>query len=334
LTESGGQSHAGAKERLPEADVIKAAGIVVIPLIHSLRALWDPNVSAVERWLLFTTRFAVPGFLFASGYLCAGGPVSAAKVRARLQRLLVPYVVATILAEAFFVAHGRPVTVGSALLDLVSGSALGPYYYVFIAVILTLAWPLFAAARPGALGLLAILSVASQVSVELGLVELPISWVIRNPFLWCAYFLLGWAARRERAVLLQWIGNRRPLVEASLSVACAAALGFVAVSPPGPVAYVVAWVNIYVVLTLLFVVSTRLRDAPSSVRRLSDTSYAIYLYHLLVIYAVWDPDKGAPAAFGGVALLASWALGLGVPAVGAALLQRMLGARARTLFGG
>ena len=181
---------------------------------------------------------------------------------------------------------------------------------------------------------LAILGIASQVTVELGLVRLPISWVIRNPFLWCPYFLFGWAARRKRESVLERIAGRRPVVEASLAIACAAALAFVALRPPGPVVYVVAWIDIYVVIALLFVVSTRLSDTPSPVRRLSDASYAIYLYHLLVIHALWDPDRGAPAAFGGAALLASWALGVVVPAIGAAVLQRALGARARTLFGG
>jgi surface polysaccharide O-acyltransferase-like enzyme len=336
LSESAGQSVAASavKERLPEADVIKAAGIVVIPLIHSLRPLWDASVSGAERWILFATRFAVPGFLFVSGYLGARDSATPSKVGARLRRLLLPYAVATIAAECFFLAHGRPVTAPSVALDLISGSALGPYYYVFVAVLLTLAWPLFSLARRGLLGLLAILSVASQLAVELGLVRLPISWVIRNPFLWCAYYLFGWAVRERRERLLEWLAPRRVHVEVCLSIACATALGAVAFARPGPPIYVVAWIDVYVVILLLFVAATRLRDTPEVVRKLSDASYAVYLYHLLVIYAVWNPDRGAPAAFGAAAAVASWALGIGVPMAGAMVLRRVLGERARVWFGG
>lgn len=320
--------------RLPEADVIKAAGISVIPLIHSLRALWDGNVSSLERWLLFATRFAVPGFLFTSGYLLAGERLSAPRMGTRLRRLLVPYAIATSVAELFFFLHGHPVTAESVALDFVFGSALGPYYYVFVAVLLLLAWPLFAIAKPPALALLAAASVACQVSVELGLLRLPIPWIIRNPVLWCAYFLSGWALRRERARVLEWLEPRRRIVTTSLVATALSALVFTAFFPPGPAVYLVAWGDVYVTIALLYVASTGLRDVPWPVRRLSDASYAVYLYHLIVIYLFSDPDRGAPAASGAAHAVTAWLLGLGAPIFVAALLRRALGARARLLFGG
>lgn len=322
-----------AKRRLPEADALKAAGIVVIPLIHSLRPIWDGGISPAERWLLLSTRFAVPAFLFVSGYLAAGDSVSFTKVGARLRRLLVPYVVATIVAEAFFALHGRPFRAESAALDLLFGSGLGPYYYVFVAILLTVAWPLFAIAAVRALVALAVLSILSQLAVELGLVHLPIPWVIRNPFLWCAYFLWGWAVRARRQSLVAWIEPRRRFVEPALAGASVTLLAGAAVGPPGPTVYVLAWLNIYVTIALLFALSTRWRETPAPVRSLSDMSYAVYLYHLLVIYALWDPDRGAPASVGAVAALASWALGVAVPSMAALLLRRAFGVRARVYFG-
>ncbi len=313
---------------------MKAAGIFVIPLIHSLRPLWDGNVSSLERWLLFATRFAVPGFLFASGYLLSGERLSASRMGARLRRLLVPYAIATAVAESFFLAHGHPVTLGSVGLDLVFGSALGPYYYVFVAVLLVLAWPLFAIARPPVLALLAAASIACQVTVELGLVRLPIPWVIRNPVLWCGYFLWGWALRRERTRVFAWLEPRRRVVTASLVSMDLAALVLVASLPPGPVVYLAAWGDVYLTIALLFVASTALRGVPAPVRRLSEASYAVYLSHLIVIYLLSDPDHGAPAASGPARAVTAWAAGLGVPLFAAALLRRALGARARLLFGG
>ena len=60
--------------RSPTVDAIKVAGIVTIVLIHALRAPWDPGLSPLERWLGHVTRFGVPGFLLASGFLYAKAP--------------------------------------------------------------------------------------------------------------------------------------------------------------------------------------------------------------------------------------------------------------------
>jgi membrane-bound acyltransferase YfiQ involved in biofilm formation len=98
--------------------------------------------------------------------------------------------------------------------------------------------------------------------------------------------------------------------------------------------YVAVWIDVYVTIALLFVLSTRWRTVPQPVRFLSDVSYAVYLYHLLVIYAGWNPDDGVPAAHGATAALAAWSLGLAVPIVVAVTLRRVIGARARVVFGG
>ena len=72
--------------RYPEIDAIKAAGIVTIVLIHALRSPWDAGVSELERWLGHVTRFGVPGFLFASGFLYAGAPADSVTTGRRLRR--------------------------------------------------------------------------------------------------------------------------------------------------------------------------------------------------------------------------------------------------------
>ena len=57
--------------RSPEIDALKVAGIVTVVLIHTMRAPWDPAVAPLEVWIGHATRFGVPAFLFASGFLYA-----------------------------------------------------------------------------------------------------------------------------------------------------------------------------------------------------------------------------------------------------------------------
>ena len=79
----------GRAERLTEIDALKVAGIVTIVLIHVLRPPWDPALSSLEAWLGHVTRFGVPAFLFASGFLYATAtPNPAAIVMKRLRKVV------------------------------------------------------------------------------------------------------------------------------------------------------------------------------------------------------------------------------------------------------
>ena len=60
-----------AAPRFVEIDALKVAGIVTVVLIHTIRAPWDPAVAPLELWIGHATRFGVPAFLFASGFLYA-----------------------------------------------------------------------------------------------------------------------------------------------------------------------------------------------------------------------------------------------------------------------
>lgn len=87
----------GGQARFTEIDFLKATGILAVLLIHSLRAPWDPRVSSTELWLGIVTRFAVPGFLFCSGFLYATEkPIHLRTILKRLRRVLVPYLICSI----------------------------------------------------------------------------------------------------------------------------------------------------------------------------------------------------------------------------------------------
>ena len=49
-------------ERFAEVDWLKAVGILVVILIHTVRSPWEIGAAPVELWLGHVTRFAVPAF--------------------------------------------------------------------------------------------------------------------------------------------------------------------------------------------------------------------------------------------------------------------------------
>ena len=89
-------------ERLVPIDVLKGVGIVSVVWIHASSgpAIGEPGL--LERFLLQLTRFAVPAFLAASGYLYAARErVPGAVTRTRLRRVLLPYLLASALIREF-----------------------------------------------------------------------------------------------------------------------------------------------------------------------------------------------------------------------------------------
>ena len=54
--------------RFAEVDVVKAVGILTVVWIHSLEPIRMPDAPFHAVWWAHVTRFAVPGFLAASGY--------------------------------------------------------------------------------------------------------------------------------------------------------------------------------------------------------------------------------------------------------------------------
>lgn len=322
--------------RFPEIDALKAAGIVTIVLIHALRAIWDPGVSELELWLGNVTRFGVPAFLCASGFLYATAPADGATTWRRLRRILVPYFVASTAAQLWRWWDGRPYLGGSLLADLLLGSSLGPYYYVFVIAVLVvvtpgiarLPRPLFYAAT-GAL-------LTSQWFVDAARVW-PISyfWVTRNPLFWWGYFMLGWVARLHEAPLRAWLAPRRGAFVAALTVAVA----FLALAStfedlaPALLLRSATWLEIHATLALIAAVASGTAALPRSLRALSDASYAIYLYHLFFLLTV---QKLLPAPQGLVAwqaILLPWLAGLAGSLAVVFVGRRLLGPRSRDWIG-
>ena len=325
------------ERRHVEIDALKAAGIVTVVLIHAMRSPWTPGVSDAELWLGHATRFGVPAFLFASGFLYAGaGPVAAGTTARRLRRLLLPYLVASILAQAWNGWHGLPSVGGTWWRDLLLGSSFGPFYYVFVAAGLVVATPLFARLPAAALAPLTALAVLAQWCVDAAVwLPLPLYWHLRNPLLWWAFFLVGWALRLRGAAVAEFVAKRQRALLAGLLPAAVAST--VASGLEGEIPQLLvrsaAWIDIWAILGLLYVGASRLRTSPAPLRALSDASYAIYLFHLFFVYAVQALVPPRPDALAPLPLLLPWTAGLVGPLLIARAARLALGRRARDVTG-
>jgi len=321
--------------RFAEIDALKAVGIVAVVLIHGLRPPWDETLSETEVWLGHLTRFAVPAFLLASGYLYATTEaVPLARTLRRLRRVLVPYLIASLLAQAWWAWTGGTSPTGSLLLDLLFGSSFGPYYYVFVIVGLILVTPLVARLPRPLLFPIAGVLVAAQWMIDAA-VWLPVDLYVqvRSPLLWWAYFLIGWLLRVNRDSFEHWIVPRRAAIALPLALAVAG-LAWTS-ARPGPFLLVrsAAWLEVYAILALILTLGAARTHSPPALRWLADATYAIYLLHLFFVYPLQLLFPPTPLQAGWLPILAPWLGALAGSIASVALLQRLLGPRSRDLIG-
>jgi surface polysaccharide O-acyltransferase-like enzyme len=320
-----------ASRALP-VDLLKALGILAVVFIHAVRSPWDPGAVALEGWLGRLAHFAVPGFLAASGYLYAAPRSPEAGVtRRRLLRIALPYAVASLAAQVYWAASGAPHAPTEILQELLLGSSFGPYYYVFQIFTLVLLTPLIARLPRAWLIPITLLLIVAQLFVNsLGL---PLFWALRIPLFSGGSFMLGWTIRRYEAPLQGWLGSRRSLVTtllAGIAALCATGMG---AGLPELADRACEWIYVNVFMLLIFARALGHSTRSTALCALSDSTWAIFLFHLFFVYALaaWRPlEPGVFDAFGFALLWSGGLLGAGSFAW---LASRLLGRHARVWLG-
>jgi len=314
-----GERSSGRHRRFSEIDLIKAVAILTVIVIHTIRPEWAASVSPAEVGLNALTGFAVPMFMAVSGFLYATGErTTIATIYKRLKRIVVPYLVFSLAGQVFLYWQQAP-SPTPLWRDLAQATTFGHYYYVFVAVELVFAaWATSFVPRRWLWGILAIelvfqyifqildpLMYFRPVYSPLGRFE-PLSpfWFLRNPLRYLAYFQVGWLFRLHYASVKKVATeNCRLLATATLIVVVAsssAALGH----PASIYARVAAWLQIYTLMALLFVVDVCRRSkvqvnfstlGSRIIRKLSECAYTIYLAHIFFILLAkswWEPAIG------------------------------------------
>jgi fucose 4-O-acetylase-like acetyltransferase len=321
-------------------DFVKAAAIVAVAFTHAGRGPWEPGYSHWDYWLCAVwVNFQVPAFLAVSGFLYhRRAPIDGAEVRARLVRLLVPYLVASAAAYALGVAHAA--SAGDLLFQLATGSAVGIYYFIFLlALFIPTTWALsrLGAARVGMLCVaLWLIAVGTELYAHWRIIDptRPPSltgffWLMRSPFNYTyATFVTGWVVAEHLPAVTAWARGRRAAVAAA-GLAGVALYALVAGVLPQMTVGGLRMLYTASVVTVV-ALATAGRPAPALVRFLSNASLGLYLYHHLAqrwfapAVAAWPPALRITAtALGGLAAAAL------VCRLGA----RVLGQRARLWLG-
>jgi surface polysaccharide O-acyltransferase-like enzyme len=322
------------ERRFAEIDALKSIGILTVVLIHSVRAPFDPAVSTFEIWLGHLTRFAVPAFLISSGFLYAGVSATAAGTLRRLRRIGIPYLAASLIGQLFWAARGEQTETGHWASDLLFGSSMGPYYYVFVILGLVLVTPLFAMlGRRAQVGVLCLL-VAAQwwVDAASGMLT-SFFWHLRNPLLWWAYFATGWILRTAYDPVRSLLQSQRPLALAISVVLVAVLSALSGFAEARLIVRTAAWLNIYAICALIFVAACGSERVPTALRTLSDASYPIYLLHMFFVLTAVELFPLPPRSFALLPVLLTWAAGIlgSISIIGA--LKAMLGNRSKDWIG-
>ncbi|MCP4040312.1 MAG: acyltransferase, partial [bacterium] len=271
-------------QRYAEIDYIKVFGILAVILIHSVRPIWNPHASVVEQFVNAELRFAVPGFLFCSGFLYAHTRALDWRVTlSRLRRIGIPYLVASVGAEIYQAVHRTPRTPAEIAYDLSTGNAFAHYYYVFVIVVLVIATPVFARFSTRGIAVFTAVVVAIHGYLVVGdfvpggksLSFIPAFWQFRLPLLWWSFFLFGWVARQHYDVIRQWITRSRWKLVCGLSILWAG-FAWAQLAPVLPVvAKLTSWLQVFTSITLIGVSSCGASKIPRPVRLVSDATYGI-----------------------------------------------------------
>jgi fucose 4-O-acetylase-like acetyltransferase len=322
-------------------DFVKALAIVAVAFTHAGLGPWSPRYSPWDFWLCAVwVNFQVPAFLLVSGFLYhRAEAIPASTVRARLVRVLVPYLLACAVAYALGIAKAD--SWGALLFQLATASTLGIYYFIFLLLLfIPTIWVLSRLGRRWVWTLCAALwtwGLLFEIYVYVYLVGTegetgPLEgffWLMRSPLNFTyAIFVTGWLLGAHRDALRRRLdAHGRAIGAACLAVVAGyLALGHLA---PWLSAGVLRSIHTLAVVGTV-VVWTRHRRVPAWVRFLSETSLGLYLYHqmfqvgLQPLVAAWP----APLRIGAVAIG-----GLSGAAVLCLLGRRLLGARARLVLG-
>lgn len=321
-------------QRIATVDWMKAIAIVAVVVTHAGGDAWSAS-SGFERMLRGSVvQFHVATFFVVAGFLATNAPVLAPQVlRARLQRILVPYVVAS--AGVFASGLNTPSGLGPALYMLGTGSALGIYYFIFNLTACYLIAFLLTRIDPKMVEYALVVTLVWWVIAPF-VVEAPPNarsvttfWTFRDPTRYFPYFAVGWLARlRFDALQGVWQRHRRALFATS----CLAAAAYLAASEDliGTPAGIPARALYVMAVLAIMAFCTEHSKSTGVVRFLSESSYTIYLFHMFFVAPVLPYFANTSTI---VRMVVVTSVGLGGASVLVLVGRAALGPRSRALIG-
>ena len=263
-------------------DRVKAIAILCVVGIHCQPLLGFGRTDMFGRLFPSFTEWAVPAFFFVGGYVrFRQKPYASGTTRRWLTRLLLPYVVASVLALVFRrYVLAEPITLGALPLTLLVGSAWDPYYFVplFTGVLLfshTLArWPR-TAPWLCALFLAFLVLVRWQPDLDPLWRAAGFRGIVRSPLFWWGYFFAGWTVRQIIPDGQRWPSALAAVVAAVslLVIHAESSLLIKAIARVGA--------SIAIPVTILYLPLPPRLSAATAI--LSAYSFETYLFHLFAV---------------------------------------------------
>lgn len=326
-------AQAATDNRIGAIDLLKAVSIVAVVNIHCFLLLGEnPRPKSLEV-LGSATRFAVPAFLFAAGFLAARkrDERPRAFLKGRLQRLLIPYLVASFLTLLSGWGDTKLTSARNVAFALVFGSSWGPYYFVFVLATLTLVTPALVRLPRPVLGTAWLLLTFGAYWLE----RYPFAvgtffWSVRHPLRWWGYYCAGMLATGLFRRLEEQKFKVRCLLAVCSSALCVTVLVLRVLAEPSSGAAAALQLGlIYATIAALITWGTVVPPA-GFVTWLSDATYPIYLYHLFParVLPKLVPDWPSLAARGRV-----FVASLLVSVLFVWIARRLLRTKARVLLG-
>lgn len=296
-------AHVQASPRIAYYEGVRGIAIIAVVAIHSsgeglafaANGLSDPN-------FLFTLALkqalvcAVPVFFFLAGYFASSG------VGPRLLRVGIPYLIWSAVASVLLGARD-PVTI---LEDILTGSALGPYYFMLGLLALIALTPLIARAlrHPAGLPICLGIGVAHVLLCYLALAadpELNWWWYMVFPTAWVPYYALGMARKLEApAPSATRVRLLAGLALAGLALSCLEGFAlFARHGAGGGVAQPVKLSSMFYALAICeLILALRGRvEFPRWLRGIGALSFGIYLLHELFRGRIAAPLRDIPALY-------------------------------------
>lgn len=330
--------------------MVKATSIVAVVLIHSITNRFQLE-SGFQRLLADWAIFAVPSFLFASGFLFNKGDSPTLPLARKLcGRIVPPYLVCSLavmaIAAARAVATGNPLPLG--LSDVVSrlaaGKAVGIYYFVFVLCYLYAfglwlrKWPVWLIHTLFGVNALAL------VGYYLGYFDWcmpkdPDWWrfaMMRNPITRLLPFLAGWIVAlnygRIRPMLAKhagWIITTALVIDVVLLAHLQSAWTN---GQRDRAMGLLVQVHVYLFLACLLSLGVRFQPRARAILFLSTASYAIYLLHIHFVTPLHSAFGHTPLALY-FRIPAIWLISLALTLLAVVLIKRILGSRSLSVIG-
>jgi len=304
--------------------------------IHAISATIDVTNSLLG-FLLDFTRFAVPGFFFAAGFLFDKKKYPTGQlIRKKLVRLLPPYLFCSLCFQ-FLNVPGLSVGLENInarqfIYNLIFGDTLGIYYFVFVLFYLY-AGSLVLRHVPdrwimllwGVSALLLLSFVDGGPSFFL---------ILRHPFLYLFAYLSGWVFSLNYEKTSSFLKKHKATVYFSGIVLTLMLLVFTRIDGKNFSSFpLLTQLYIYLCITLLLITGMWTTKFQGTIRFVSTCSYGIYLLHFPIACACHSVYTQWPVEYSFIYASFSWCVGLAGSLLIICIIQKLSGRYSKYLVG-